>query len=545
MQKSLLRSIVSTTLFLGIGVYGQTCFQYPGNVCKNAFSELVSAQGLTFEAAEGQAAYYEDLIRPISFVYPQCYQATMEFLCLGLFKPCYNGPFGPVPSAPCLHTCARARSLCEPVIEQVNPLLQCDGLPVDDLPVPGYKCFNDTYTGIALQQCPKSNMIVREDGDGPCSPRCSGDYYSKEEEDMLYDVSIAASWISFSGAFMVLLTWLIFPFKRTFPSNMVAYIAFSSVMAAIGQLMNMADPSEFQCENEWTIADQSSSPGCLIQGLILHFFPLTIASWWLCVAVNLHQMIVFKNKNSQALQKYYHAFAWGLPLILVIIAVSTCGYELETSGFRVCTLAQQAYSDGLFLAWFMIFGGIGFGLILHVVYVLYKSSQNMKGIPGSSRNIIRAQIRSIIFLAYYYGIVISLVSLANVAAYSEDEGKKDLESYFLCLFKKTSSAYKDLECSYDYVVRLSDVVYCTLIVYGQGIFLFFTFMTTDDSIGCWKMLFQQGSVDYNPTSYRGKGGQGTSSETGDSSASKSGKELETMQDKNSGLSSSKSGGVEL
>lgn len=56
--------------------------------------------------------------------------------------------------------------------------------------------------------------------------------------------------------------------------------------------------------------------------LILYFF-LANFSWMFCVAFNFYQMIVRRNRESEALEKWYHVGCWGAPLIVVICVAAT------------------------------------------------------------------------------------------------------------------------------------------------------------------------------------------------------------------------------
>jgi len=56
--------------------------------------------------------------------------------------------------------------------------------------------------------------------------------------------------------------------------------------------------------------------------LILYFF-LANFGWMFCVAFNFYQMIVRRNRESEALEKWYHVGSWGGPLIVVICVAAT------------------------------------------------------------------------------------------------------------------------------------------------------------------------------------------------------------------------------
>lgn len=60
--------------------------------------------------------------------------------------------------------------------------------------------------------------------------------------------------------------------------------------------------------------------------MILHYFFLSSFFWTFCVAFNFYQMIVRRNRDAEALEKFYHAVSWGVPLIVVVLVVAEESY---------------------------------------------------------------------------------------------------------------------------------------------------------------------------------------------------------------------------
>eukprot|EP00002_Diphylleia_rotans_P032174 TRINITY_DN6738_c0_g1_i1.p1 TRINITY_DN6738_c0_g1~~TRINITY_DN6738_c0_g1_i1.p1 ORF type:complete len:176 (+),score=31.62 TRINITY_DN6738_c0_g1_i1:265-792(+) len=126
----------------------------------------------------------------------------------------------------------------------------------------------------------------------------------------------------------------------------------------------------------------------------------------------------------------------------------------------------------------------------------------MRGVSSVGHNVFRAQMRSYIFMAYYNVIIVSLITFMYYARSIADKGAEDLTNYFACLFGFTSTPIT--ECTYTPAVPFSTVIYTVVVVFGQGLFLFLTFMTTSDTIGCWKALILEGRLDYDPRSFMHK-----------------------------------------
>eukprot|EP00002_Diphylleia_rotans_P040647 TRINITY_DN9698_c0_g1_i3.p1 TRINITY_DN9698_c0_g1~~TRINITY_DN9698_c0_g1_i3.p1 ORF type:complete len:546 (+),score=86.68 TRINITY_DN9698_c0_g1_i3:570-2207(+) len=498
-------------LVTALSVSGQsTCIQYRGIACKGILKDFVYiSDETTVEELEITAATYAQQLLGLSFVSPQCYQAQMTLMCTSIFAHCNESDSPPTAIYPCRSSCEQTNQLCQPLFQNyANLERNCTGFPASDenSSAPNSAgCYDSSSLQASLPECPIPNMLSRVDKMGPCYPSCGSDYYTKSQEQAVSTTAVVSAWFSLIGTFFVIVTWTIFPFKRTFPSVMIRNIAIASFMCAIGLLLNMVETDGFPCKDKHTPADDSNGL-CMLQGILLHMFPLSIASWWLCVAVNLHQMIYFKNKRTEALYKYYLAFAWGIPVLLVIIALAADSYHYDQMGFRFCTIKTVSYFDGLFNSWFIIIGILGFGLMFHVTFDLYKSYKQVQGVPNASRNIIRAQARSVIFLLYYYCIVMPYISLIYIARDNKDEGISELQEYFECVFMSPDPYNPDSSCDYAKVIPYSAFFFSTITVYGQGFFLFITFMTTRDTYECWRTLLVHRSVDYNPISSEGRNG---------------------------------------
>jgi corticotropin releasing hormone receptor 1 len=58
---------------------------------------------------------------------------------------------------------------------------------------------------------------------------------------------------------------------------------------------------------------------CTIGGALIHYFFLTNFFWCFCLAFNFYQLIVKRNSQTRALEKYYHLIGWGVPFVFVIL----------------------------------------------------------------------------------------------------------------------------------------------------------------------------------------------------------------------------------
>eukprot|EP00002_Diphylleia_rotans_P009236 TRINITY_DN1929_c0_g2_i1.p1 TRINITY_DN1929_c0_g2~~TRINITY_DN1929_c0_g2_i1.p1 ORF type:complete len:551 (-),score=96.04 TRINITY_DN1929_c0_g2_i1:87-1739(-) len=472
------------------------CRPYTEGVCKGLFDRDVAIpEDRTIQMMENSMEKYYSRFVGLSFIDPLCYQASLAFLCTTTYSPCSDTPV-PLPTPPCQSMCTRANELCASHFSSLGFSFPCESFVAETVPT-GFprQCNVMDSKKIALPECPDTAKLARPPEGGACEIKCDYNYYTDNQDHVLYAAGIGISIASLVGAVVVCATWSIFPFKYTHPSNMVLYLAISSIGLCIGQLMKLIPIDEGFCKDVVTPAD-ASVPACGVQGFLIHYFSLSMACWWLCISFNLHQMIVNKNTKTNQYQKFYHVFSWGFPALVCFIGLGVQTYVYTASSFKVCFFDTDARMDGLFLVWFLIFGGIGNGLIFHVSYKLYRSYMKMRGVSSVGHNVFKAQLRSYIFLAYYNIIVISLVSFLYYGRSVSEEGQNDLEQYFACMAASFESA--DKECSYQPAVGFDFLLYTVIIVFGQGLFLFFTFMTTEDSYMCWKLFLTTGRLDFDP-----------------------------------------------
>jgi len=137
--------------------------------------------------------------------------------------------------------------------------------------------------------------------------------YTPDEIDNLNKFGDAIGWIqtvllilSIVGCFLTVLTFVAFPAIRTYPIKLICWL---SVSIALGQLLFLLIQ---------TYAGVNLV-ACTIGGAAIHYFFLTNFFWCFCLAFNFYQLIVKRNSQTRALEKYYHFVGWGIPFIFVIL----------------------------------------------------------------------------------------------------------------------------------------------------------------------------------------------------------------------------------
>ena len=132
----------------------------------------------------------------------------------------------------------------------------------------------------------------------------------------------------FLGAIGTILTFTIFGDIRTYPIKLIMFLC-ACIAAGYEISPHPLASSHPRPHNSYAIFFFAYRTFVVeswlcwpVSMLILYFF-LANFSWMFCVAFNFYQMIVRRNRESEALEKWYHVGCWGAPLIVVICVAAT------------------------------------------------------------------------------------------------------------------------------------------------------------------------------------------------------------------------------
>lgn len=132
--------------------------------------------------------------------------------------------------------------------------------------------------------------------------------FSDSEMQALKYSAIFVSALSFICSSLVI--WSYFRFQRLqkFAFKLVVMLAISDVGSGVG----------------YFIGSPPNGALCTIQGIILHYFQLSSFLWTTVIAFVLERTVC--QQQGQAIQQrrdYLHLYAWGVPLILVVLPFTT------------------------------------------------------------------------------------------------------------------------------------------------------------------------------------------------------------------------------
>jgi len=117
---------------------------------------------------------------------------------------------------------------------------------------------------------------------------------------------------SIAGCIFVVITYLLFKEQRNLFNRLVLWYSVSIfILDSIALTFSLA-------------GHRKDGPVCYFQALNLTYFNLTSWCWIACISFGMYLMIVWRMKlDEMRVEKYFHLFAWGLPLILTAVAAST------------------------------------------------------------------------------------------------------------------------------------------------------------------------------------------------------------------------------
>jgi len=133
-----------------------------------------------------------------------------------------------------------------------------------------------------------------------------------------------------------IITFTLFPRIRTYPIKLILFLCIAIVIGYGLFPFN----ARF---NQWPEV-------CEIIGALIHYFFLSNFFWCGNIAFNFYEMIVRRNPETAAFEKFYHFFGWGLPC-LAVVGVSIAGhYGTSYAGYGNCYIRE---SISVFLGFFL------------------------------------------------------------------------------------------------------------------------------------------------------------------------------------------------
>lgn len=281
----------------------------------------------------------------------------VHFLCATTFPVCAPRLFRRI--GPCREMCTAVRESCRPIVESLGldcnrfeqfatsrvPCIwnssECNMGILDDVNnmdgasdgTPRGKRRQTNCTGhlTPLSSTTKPSRATSFGGVEHCTEPCHGAFFDQGEQNLIVVWITAWSLVTLFVSAVMFLTYML-NFKKI-PSleAPIYYIALCYALSALGYTLSVAIGStSLICNSEFTnefnvsalVVDGLHSPLCVAVFGLLYYFTLCTWSWWtvLCIQWSLCTLKFANIGNSWKL--CFHIVAWGLPLLLLVFAIS-------------------------------------------------------------------------------------------------------------------------------------------------------------------------------------------------------------------------------
>jgi len=132
--------------------------------------------------------------------------------------------------------------------------------------------------------------------------------------DQIHIVGRVVGTFSFLGSISIICCYIAFPALRKLAFTLVLFMSIADVMAAVGDFLA---PDGTRCST------------CLAQAYLNSIFDLSSVLWTSCITHCLYRAIRHRDAEVYKYQTRYHAFSWGVPILLAIVPQFANAYGLE------------------------------------------------------------------------------------------------------------------------------------------------------------------------------------------------------------------------
>ncbi|KAL6065891.1 hypothetical protein QOT17_009864 [Balamuthia mandrillaris] len=312
-----------------------------------------------------------------------------------------------------------------------------------------------------------SPPLERKPGTQRCGFTCPVPSYTDEEYNAAKVMQLTMGWLSWTGSFLVALTYAVDPTLRKFPSNLVLMVTIAAHIAAGAIILpsfgghqviwcgvddqyllpslSVVDGNSLDFSVYYSIGDLGAvSSLCTLQGFILQFGYIATTCWWAILSFNMLIALYLREylpKTSRfvLMQQFsYHMIAWGVSILMAIIP-AIAGKVSFQAGATFCFVSPE--DDGIWqlLFWLLPMGiMIVLGLIffcLSLAAILRITFRN-----DNKKQMFLAYYRLLIFIFLFLVIYICIFSYNIFLAAREEDVEEEYSQYFLCLGKGTKKA---------------------------------------------------------------------------------------------------------
>jgi frizzled protein 9/10 len=197
--------------------------------------------------------------------------------------------------------------------------------------------------------CPPNFARARDLSSVTCSPQCGKDAYFSSRDKTFAEAWMSGwAWLCFISTLFTLLTFWVEPSRFRYPERPVVFLALCYNIISLAFIVRgILGAEKLSClttdEDSYVVTEGLESAPCTLIFLILYYFSLASAVWWLVLTISWF-LSAAKKWSSEALHglaSFFHTAAWGGPAIAsgaVLAMRRVAGDELT----GLCFVAEPA-----------------------------------------------------------------------------------------------------------------------------------------------------------------------------------------------------------
>ncbi|KAJ7394308.1 hypothetical protein OS493_000110 [Desmophyllum pertusum] len=244
--------------------------------------------------------------------------------------------------------------------------------------------FNTSNQTMPIFRYPCSHPLVLNEKN-MCEPPCPWVMLTDAEDFALRVVDNFSIAVSLLGFVIILLTWIRIKQLRCFPHVIPLYIqGLSSAISFLIAVANGMGRKKAFCSSKfYKEAGENPTTFCTIQGVLIHYFSVALALWFVVYSINLLQMIYSDSLVSLQGNRYKvkhvvcSLICWLLPCIPIGIVLGSKSTSYNGLSMRLCFPQPDADTDDTDTAFFTttfiteVLLGVGCTCLFFVVYKLF------------------------------------------------------------------------------------------------------------------------------------------------------------------------------
>ncbi|KAL6062127.1 hypothetical protein QOT17_012377 [Balamuthia mandrillaris] len=417
-----------------------------------------------------------------------CSSDFVEIACGTSLRPCLirDGVALPYPQQTCRPNCEEFVQTCQFSYNEINlPIghglllpfnvtsdLTCDEL---DFRVEGnpalFPSGNYTVANIsaeckyyeALRYTCVEPLELNEELQA-CSYTCPLPSLSPSQYEAVKVMQLVLGWISWICSFTVVLSYIVHPKLRKYPSNLVMMTCISANIAAFAFVMpTFSGHDLIWCGGEDEFYDittgytqvfldlqpqdlRKSGGWCALQGFVLQFGFQSGTFWWVFIALNMVMQLFWgkklKGRARLGLQIAFHVCAWGIPFFLSLVP-AVAGKNSFESASTFCFISAENEQAWQITFWFVPVGlllSIGLFFFCCAVYFVVKLTFSPGGTQTKKRvgaaKFLALYSRLIAFMFLFLVLYLIIFSYTIAVTANESTITKGYADYYRCLLNE-------------------------------------------------------------------------------------------------------------